>query len=296
MTIATGNFAELLWPGINSIFGNKYDGYKAIYPGYFETKKSDKAFEKEQGVTTLPLAAVKGQGSSINYVDPAQGYQKEYVNVTYALGASVTREMVEDEQYNYINSIPSMMAESMRQTEETVAANVLNNAFDTATSADGASIINASHTLVMGGTQGNKPSVAADLAQASLEQSFIDIMNWLDDQSLKIRIMPTTLVVPPALRFTAEKILQTQYEVGSADNTINPMKGAVKLVVNPWLTDTDAWFLITDANNGLTFYNRRNRDLQKDGDFDADIMKFKTTRRFSVGCTDWRGVYGSAGA
>lgn len=296
MTVATGNFAELLWPGIASIWGRDYNDYAPLYTQFFSVKNSDRAFEKEQGVTGLPLAAVKDQGSPIPFLDPYQGFQKEYINLTYGLGASVTREMYEDDQYNYINGIPSMLARSMRQTEETIATNVLNNAFGTALSADGASIINATHSLIGGGTMANTPTVAADLTMASLEQAFTDIMNFVDDQGLTIMVRPTKLVVPTATWAIAEKILGTDRAVGSADNDINVVRSKVSTVVTPYITDNDSWFVITDVPNGLTFYNRRAAEINRDNDFETQNLKFSTTRRFSVGCTDYRGVYGTAGA
>ena len=296
MTVATGNFAELLWPGIASIWGRDYNDYAPLYTQFFAVKNSDRAFEKEQGVTGLPLAAVKDQGSPIPFLDPYQGFQKEYINLTYGLGASVTREMYEDDQYNYINGIPSMLARSMRQTEETIATNVLNNAFGTALSADGASIINATHSLIGGGTMANTPTVAADLTMASLEQAFTDIMNFVDDQGLTIMVRPTKLVVPTATWAIAEKILGTDRAVGSADNDINVVRSKVSTVVTPYITDNDSWFVITDVPNGLTFYNRRAAEINRDNDFETQNLKFSTTRRFSVGCTDYRGVYGTAGA
>lgn len=296
MTVATGNFAELLWPGIASIWGRDYNDYGPLYTQFFSVKNSDKAFEKEQGVTGLPLAGVKDQGSPIPFLDPFQGFQKEYINLTYGLGASVTREMYEDDQYNYINQIPSMLARSMRQTEETIATNVLNNAFGTALSADGASIINASHSLIGGGTMANTPSVAADLTMASLEQACTDIMNFVDDQGLTIMVRPTKLVVPTASWAIAEKILGTDRAVGSADNDVNVVRSKVSLIVTPYITDNDSWFIITDTPNGLTFYNRRAAEINRDNDFETQNLKFSTTRRFSVGCTDYRGVYGTAGA
>src|SRR3990172_1834012 len=141
MTSATGNFAELLWPGIAEIWGNSYKDWKPLYSQIFEMKKATKAFEKEQGVTGLPLASVKEQGNAIAYADPYQGFQKEYVIATYSIGSIVTREMYEDDQYNYINKIPVMLSRSLRQTEETIAFNHLNRAFNTAfTGADASAL------------------------------------------------------------------------------------------------------------------------------------------------------------
>ena len=298
MTVASGNFAELLWPGIADIWANSYNDYEALYPKIFETKSSDKRFEKEQGVTGLGLSAVKDEGNAIPYEDPFQGYQKEYVNVTYGLGSIVTREMYEDDQYNYINTIPAMLARSMRQTEETLAFNHLNNGFNANfTGADGATLFNATHPLVAGGTQSNQLAVAADLTQTSLEQILQDLMDAVDDQQLKIRLMPKCLVVPTQLNFRARKLLESEYVTGVADNDKNGIPGLFQdLVVSPYLTDNDAWFVVTDCPNGLTWFWRRRPEVSRDNEFDTENLKFKDTGRWSSAWTDFRGVYGTAGA
>lgn len=298
MTVASGNFAELLWPGIHDIWGQKYNDWPALYSKIFNMKRSDKAFEKEQGVTGLGLAAIKEQGGGISYDDPYQGYQKEYVNVTYGLGAIITREMYEDDQYNYINGLPAMLAKSLRQTEETIAFNHLNRAFNASfTGADGATLCSATHNLVGGGSFRNQLATAADLTQTSLEQAVQDLMDWVDDRSLKIRAMPKALVVPTQLNFTARKLMETDHVVGSADNDKNPIPGLfTDLVVSPYLTDTDAWFIVTDVDDGLTWYTRRAAEVGRDNEFDTENLKFKTTMRFSSGWTNPRGVFGTAGA
>ena len=297
MTIATGNFAELLWPGIREIWGNSYNDYEPLYSQIFTQMRSDKAFEKMQGVTGLPLAAVKEQGAAVTFLDPYQGFQKEYVHVTYALGAAVTREMYDDDQYNYINSLPRMLARSMRQTEETLHFNVLNNAFTaTITGADGVSMANASHPLVGGGTFSNMPATASDLTQSAIEQAFTDIMNFVDDQSLKIRVMPKTLVIGTALWAVAEKIMGTDRAVGSADNDVNPVRGRMKILVSPYITDTDAWFVVTDAPNGLITMLRRDAEVERDNEFSTQNLQFLTTKRWSQSWTDPRCIYATAGA
>ena len=298
MTVATGNFAELLWPGLRTVWGNSYKDFSPVWSKVFNEVKSDKAFEKDQGVTGLPLAGVKEQGATASYVDPVQGYQKEYVHVTYALGSSVTREMWEDDQYRYIRRIPAMLSRSLRHTEETTHANVLNNAFGSETGADGLSIINASHVNAAdGATQANQPSTAADLTQASLEQAFIDIAGWTDDQGLRQQVGLRSLLVPRQLRFTAQKILRTAGEVGTDANTINPMNGAMEMIEWVYLTDTDAWFVLTDQREaGFISFLRRPAELERDNEFDTQNLKMLTTKRWSMGATDWRCVYGSAGA
>lgn len=298
MTVASGNFAELLWPGIADIWANEYNDYPALYTKIFEIKSSDKRFEKEQGVTGLPLASIKDEGNAIPYIDPFQGFQKEYVNVTYGIGSIVTREMYEDDQYNYINTIPKMLARSMRQTEETTSFNHLNRGFNAAfTGADGQSLFSASHPLVGGGTFSNQLAVAADLTQTSLEQMLQDIMDAVDDQQLKIRLMPKCLVVPTQLNFRARKLLESDYVTGSADNDKNPIPGLFEdLVVSPYLTDDDAWFVRTDSPNGLTHFWRRRAEVTRDNEFDTENLKFKNTARWDNAWTDPRGAWGTPGA
>lgn len=298
MTVASGNFAELLWPGIADLWANSYNDYEPLYTKIFEIKNSDKRFEKEQGVTGLPLAGIKDEGNAIPFVDPFQGFQKEYVNVTYAIGSSVTREMYEDDQYNYINSIPGMLSRSMRQTEETIAFNHLNNGFTAGiTGADGVSLFNAAHPLVGGGTFSNQLATAADLTQTSLEQITQDIMEAVDDQSLKIRLQPKCLVVHPQNNYRARKLLESSYVTASADNDVNPLMGLFRdLVVSPYLTDNDAWFVKTDSPNGLTWFWRRRAEIGRDNEFDTENLKFKNTGRWSSSWTDPRGAWGTAGA
>lgn len=298
MAIATGNFAELLWPGINTIWGQTYTRYSTLYTNIFNTKKASKGFEKEQGVTNLPLAALKDQGDAVSYVNPYQGFQKEYVPSVYSIGVIVTREMVSDDQYGYINQLPSFLAESMRQTEETISFNVLNNGFSTSfLGPDGSALFASNHALIGGGAnQRNQLSVASDLTQTSLEQMTQDIMDMIDDQSLKIRATPQYLVVPTQLYHRAHKILESQYVTGSADNDKNTLQGTLKLLVSPYLTDTDAWFVTTNVPNGLNFYRWWAAEIYRDNEFDTQNMKVATVSRFTASWTNWRSAFGTPGA
>lgn len=296
----TGNFAELLWPGINEIWGNTYKSYDPLYTKFFNIESSDKAFEKDQQITGLPKAGVKEEGNEATFEQIFQGYQKEYRHLTYALGAIVTEEMVEDDQYNQIKRIPQFLARSVRETEEIVAHNVLNNAFNTAfTGADGSALIATNHVPVAGGAnQANRPNTATDLTITALENAVEDIMQFKDDQGLRILVKGMKLVVPAQLAVEAQKLLDTEYIPGSADNDVNVVKSKYNMTVipTPYLTDPDAWFICTDVEDGLKFFNRRAATIDRDKDFDTDNLKIKVTRRFSTGFTDWRGVYGSPGA
>lgn len=293
----TGNFAELLWPGIKEIYGTSYDMHPMVYPEFMEVSDSEKAFEKVQGLTGFPLAAVKEQGQEAVFSQMFQGYQQEYLHLTYSIGAIVTREMVEDDLYNQISQIPRLLAESLRQTEEIVATNVLNNAFTT-TGPDGVSLINTAHPLVgTGGTGSNRPATPSALTQTSLEQGIIDVKDFRDEQGLRLNTEVEKLTVPRSLLFVARKILETQYETNSANNDVNIVSNMnITPVITNFLTDQDAWYLITNNPSKLKFYRRRASEIERDNDFNTDNLKVKTSTRFSVGFDDWRAVYGSPGA
>ncbi|MGH8601271.1 MAG: Mu-like prophage major head subunit gpT family protein, partial [Gammaproteobacteria bacterium] len=217
----------------------------------------------------------------------------------YALGSSVTLEMFEDEQYNFIQKIPSLLADSINETYEVVAFNVLNRAFNASfLGADGVVLASTAHPLVgqQGATYSNRPTVAADLTQTSLENAFIAISDFVDDQSKKINLKAKLLIVPTALQFTAEKILGTAMKVDSADNTMNPMKGKVGSLVVPFLTDSDAWFLQTNCQEGLIMTMKRAAKLERTNEFDTQNLKFATTCRLGVNFVNPRCIYASPGA
>lgn len=299
MTIASGNFPELLWPGIKKIWGDTYRDWEPLYTKIFDVVKSDKAFEKYQSMTGLPLFGIKEQGKSVDYTDPYQGYQKEVLNETYGLGSSITREMYEDDQYNKINGIPRMLARSARQTEETLAFNVINRAFNTDyTGADGQPLISTTHPQIRSGTFSNQLATSAALTQTSFETLLQQILDATDDDDLKIRLMPKVLLVPTGVSIRAEKILTSDRVTGSADNDPNVVRGKCTLVVSPWLTDPNAWFIKTDcpAETGLVWQERRKIELERDNEFDTQNLKFMSTWRSMATWINPRDLYASAGS
>lgn len=305
MAINTGAFSESLWPGIKGWFGDAYKDWDPIWEKLVDSHDSDKQFEKFQGVTNYGLAGVKDQGASIPYRDKFQGFPREIINVTYGIGSTITYEMMRYDQYNLFKSIPSQLGKSVRKTEETVVHNLLNNGFSTATNptltADGLSLFNANHRLVADNstTQRNTPATAADLSQTALEQMYIDVGNFVDDQNLPIVVNPKKLIVPIEYQHIAREILQTEYETGSANNNINPVSNSrmpLELIITPWLTDTDAWFIKTDQEDGLVFTNVDEVMLDRDNEFDTKNLKFSAVRLFGTGAVNYLGMYGSPGA
>ena len=297
MANTTATLAELLYPGIKKIFGEEYKPYDAIFSKLFEQVNSTQAFEKVQGVTSYPVAALKDQGKEITFLDMFQGYQKEFRHLTYGIGATITRELVEDDQYNVIKRVPKMLSRSLSELQEITHANVFNNGFTTFTGPDGSPFFSSTHTLVNNSLGSNTPAIASDLTQTSLQQAIIDIAYFRDDQGKRINLKAKKLHVPSDLFFTASEILQTQYQTGTNNNNINVIsKMVIELVDSNYLTDTDAWFVITDADAGLMTFNRRKPELGNFSDDRTENANFKVTTRFSYGFADWRCGYGSAGA
>lgn len=309
MPITSSSFAKALWPGVNKWYGDAYSEHSVQYTDLFDTSTSRKAFEEDMSQSGFGLASVKPEGASIAYDTAQQGFLTRYTHVTYGLGFVITREMVEDDLYDTIGKKrANALAFSMRQTKEIVAANVYNRAFSTSyLGGDGASMITAvgdglsgGHPNVAGGTYSNRLLTAADLSEASLEQSCIDLMKFTNDRGLKIAVMPQKLIIPVDLVFEADRILNTPLRVGTANNDINALKQMGKfpggIVVNNYLTDTDAFFIRTNIRDGLRHFERRGDDFAMDNDFDSDNAKYKATGRYSFGWSDPRAIFGSPGA
>ena len=302
--ITRGNFALDLWPGINKHFGDEYKQHPIEYTRIFEKETTDQAFVRDVGVTGFGLAAQVGEGQGVHYDTAQQGFVKDYTIVDYGLGFIITRNMVDDDQYRRpAKNRARALAFSMRQTKEILGANVLNRAFDSNyTGADGLEPCSEVHLNAggAGGTYANEPDNGLDLSNDALEQMWIDIAGWTDDRGNKISAQPRRLIIPPALKFEADRILKTVQEPGTANNDINAVRAAGVIpegaFVNHFLTDSDAWFVITNIPNGLKYIERMGDTFSTDNDFDTDNAKFKAIFRCAFGWTNPKGIYGSPGA
>jgi hypothetical protein len=305
--ITTASFAKALWPGVNKWYGDEYAEFKTQWDKLVEKHSSKRAWEEDVGVSMFGLPTQKAEGAPISYDTSRQGFTSRYNHVVYALGFIVTREAFEDDLYDVVGKQKARsLAFSMRQNKEIVVANVYNRAFNTSyVGGDSATLIasaggggSTSHPNVAGGTWTNGVAVAVDLSEAALEQAAIDIRGFTNDRGLKIQAKAQKLIIPKELMFEAKRILGTEGQVYTADNTLNALKtmGIIpEIVVNDYLTDTDAWFIRTDVKDGLKLFERRGDEFGMDEDFDTENAKYKATTRFSVGWTDARGLYGSPG-
>ncbi len=303
MSVQTSaQWAKSLWPGINKWYGDEYNQYPVEWTSIFDQEKSTRQYEEDVGMSGYGLLQVKNEGNPISYDSARQGFTTRYNHIVYALGFVITREIFDDDQYDVVGKRRAQgLAFSVRQTKEVIGANVLNNAFSASyTGGDGVALISNAHPNVSGGTWSNRPTTYADLSEASLEQAYIDIADFRDDRGLRIAVMPNKLIIPRQLTFEAERILKTAQRVGTANNDINVLKqmgmfpGGIH--VNHYLTDTDAWFIKTNAKNGLKYYERNGDEFGMDSDWDTENAKYKARFRCSFGWTDARGAYASEGA
>lgn len=298
--ISTGNHPAALWPGVMAWFGKNYNEHPMEYTECFNVVKSKKNYEEAVETTGFGLLQQKPQGDAISYDSESQGWTKRYTPTAWALGFIVTREELDDNLYKEKAFRRSQsLAFSTRQTIETICANVFNNGFTSATGGDGKEMLATDHPT-LDGTQANEPTSGTDFSEAALEDLLIDINNAKNSRGLKIAIRARKLIVPPALAFEAERVLKSQLRSGTGDNDINAVRSMGLIpegaMVNHYLTDADAWFLKTDAPEGLTFIDRVPAELSNDNDFDTMNAKAKVYVRFDAGWTDWRGVFGSPGA
>ena len=299
--INSSSFAKALWPGINAWYGKAYSEYSPEWKDLFDEFKSRKQFEEDVGISPFGLAVIKGEGAPVTFDSERQAFITRYSHVVYALGFIVTREIYEDDQYDVVGQRKAQgLAFSMRQTKEIVGANVYNRAFTAGyTGGDGTVLLNNAHPNFAGGTWSNVLATASDLSEASLEQAAIDIAGFTNDRGLQIKVLPQTLVIPRQLIFEAKRILGTELRVGTTNNDLNALKtlGTIpKMMVNHYLTDTDAWFIRTDVKEGMKYFERRADEFGMDEDFDTENAKYKATARYSFGWTDPRALYGSPGA
>jgi hypothetical protein len=302
MAISRSQLVKELEPGLNALFGLEYSRYENEHAEIFITETSDRAFEEEVMLTGFDSAEVKQEGAPVVFDQANEAYTSRYTHETIALAFAITEEAIEDNLYDRLASrYTRALARSMANTKQVKAAAVLNNGFNSSfTGGDGKELLATDHPLANGGTFSNELATAADLNETSLEQSLIDIASFVDERGLKIAIQGRKLIIPKELQFTAERLLKTPLRTSTSDNDINAIKNMGMIPegyrVNHFLTDTDAFFIITDAPNGLKHFVRSPIKTAIEGDFDTGNVRFKARERYVFGFSDPRGIFGSPGA
>jgi phage major head subunit gpT-like protein len=304
MAISRAQLLKELLPGLNALFGMEYAKYNEEHKEIYETETSERSFEEETKLSGFGAAPVKNEGAAISYDNAQEAFTARYTHETVAMGFSITEEAVEDNLYDSLSTrYTKALARAMAYTKQVKAAAILNTAFTGSgnpTYGDGQVLCSTAHPLVSGGTNSNRPTTGADLNETSLEAAVIQIAAWTDERGLLIAAKPRKLVVPPSLMFVATRLLETELRVGTADNDLNALKSNGSIpegyTVNHYLTDTNAWFLMTDVPNGLKHFVRTPMQTSMDADFDTGNARYKARERYSFGVSDPLGIFGSPGA
>jgi hypothetical protein len=303
MAITRSQLVKELEPGLNALFGIEYKRYENEHEEIFSIETSDRAFEEEVMLTGFGSAPVKTEGAGVAYDTALESFTARYTHETIAMAFALTEEAVEDNLYDRLSArYTKALARSMANTKQVKGASVLNNAFTGGNYAggDGVALCATDHPTALGPNFSNRPTVPADLNETSLEQGIIDIAAFTDERGLKVALTARKMIVPKELQFTAERLMKSTLRTGTADNDINAIKSMGLIpegyAVNHFLTDINAWFLITDAPNGLKMFERSPIRTAFEGDFDTGNVRYKARERYSFGWSDPRGIYGSPGA
>ena len=300
MAISRGQLVKELEPGLNALFGLEYKRYENQHAEIYTTESSDRAFEEEVMLSGFAQAQTKAEGSGVVFDNAQETFTARYTHETVALAFAITEEAIEDNLYDRLASrYTKALARSMANTKQVKAVNPLINGFGTFTSGDGSALFATSHPTVSG-TVSNTLATAADLNETSLEQSLIDIAAMTDERGLKIAARGVKMIIPSELQFTAERLMKTQGRVGTADNDINAIASMGMVPqgyrVNNFLTDPDAFYIITDVPNGMKYFERAAIKTAMEGDFDTGNVRYKARERYSFGVSDYRGIFASPGA
>jgi hypothetical protein len=299
MAISRSQLVKELEPGLNALFGLEYKRYENQHAEIYTTETSDRAFEEEVMLAGFASAPTKQEGAGVVFDQAQETFTARYNHETIALAFSITEEAIEDNLYDRLAArYTRALARSMANTKQVKAANVLNNAQNASfTGGDGVTLINNAHPLATGGTFSNVLTVAADLNETSLEQSLIDIQAFVDERGLKIAAQGVKMIIPKELQFTAERLMKSPQRTATADNDINAIASMGMVPqgyrVNNFLTDTDAFFLLTDVPNGLKMFVRSPIKTAMEGDFDTGNVRFKARERYSFGFSDPRCIFGN---
>ena len=303
MAISRGQLVKELEPGLNALFGLEYKQYENQHAEIYTTESSDRAFEEEVMLSGFAQAQVKAEGSGVAFDNAQETYTARYTHETVALAFSITEEAIEDNLYDRLASrYTKALARSMAQTKQVKAVNPLIQGLPTTDnfdSGDGVSLFNTAHPTIAG-TVKNTLTTQADLNETSLEQSLIDIAQMTDERGLKIAARGLKMIIPSELQFTAERLMKSEKRVGTADNDINAIRSMGMIpqgyVINNFLTDTDAFYIITDVPNGMKYFERAPIKTGMEPDFDTGNMRYKARERYSFGVSDYRGIFGVEGA
>jgi hypothetical protein len=302
--ITTGSIPRLLQEGVSRVFGDSLKEWDAKYSKIYPTiLSSRKAYELDVQLEGFGLAAEKDQGDDITFDSRMQGYAPKYVHTTWAKGYIVTEEALADELYGQLDKGARALARAMNVTREVEAHSVFNDGWDTGVTmidGDGKPLFSATHPNgPAGGTFSNRLTVEADLSEASLEDLLALIGRAEDARGLPAMITAQRLVIATSTNmFNTQRIMGSVLQNDTANNATNAVRdmNLIKqgFIATPYLTEDQAWFVTTDAPEGLKFYQRQDVTFGQDNAFTSGNARFKASMRQSQGWSDPRGAFGGS--
>ena len=278
------------------VFFNRYEEIPSQYPSICKEVSTDKKQEAYTGITGLTAVPVKNENEDMETDDPIQGYDKTITNVSYGLGVEISRELMDYDQYGTMKKISEELAASAKRTVEQLVANIYNNAFTSGTVADGQYLCYTGHTRLDGGTaQANRPATGVDLDIAALETGRVAMRRFKGHRGQVLYVRPTDLLIPPDLEKTAEEILGSDKDPENLNNAVNFYKGKMKAVVNDYLSDTDAWFILDRSKMETILQWNLKPEFESDNLVKSKNLLWSVYFRCVAAVMDWPFIYGSPG-
>lgn len=304
--ISRAQLLHELLPGLNALFGMEYNRYEMEHAEIYTEHSSERSFEQDQKITGFQTAPQKNEGAATFFDTAQEGYTTRYTMLTYSMGFSLTQEAFEDNLYDSLSArYTRELARAMANTMQINAVVPLNTGFTALASGgygvgDSVPLYSTAHPQVAGPTISNTPSVAVDLNETSLEAATIQIAKWTDDRGKLINARVRKMIVPVDEQYTAIRTLETQLQPGTANNDVNAIRTSAAVpegfAVNHYLTDTNAWFLLTDVPEGFKYFNRVPISEDNDGDFETGNLRYRIRQRYAFGASDFLATWGSPGA
>lgn len=299
MAMIRTNFARIVTPGLHNVIEQGYEQPEDHLDKFFNVEDSVRAFEEEFGVTGLGLYQQTEELGPTPYDDKLPRFYKRYDHLKYVLGVAMSSEMYEDDLYGVIRRYGLDMGRSAKETPQIVAFNVFNRAFDAAYAGpDGVALCATNHPRVGGsGTQSNRPAVAADLHKVALQQAEVDMLNWTTDKGLKVPFKPRVLLVSTQNKAKAWELTNSEYNPEAVERSRNYIKSmGLEWAWVPYITLTTGWFVLAAKQfTHVRYWWRKKNSLKFWEDEDRGALRARGEMRFSVGFSDWFGVWGSPG-
>ena len=253
--------------------------------------------------TTGAMGRMTKWNGSVAYDTVAKGYEKQYRAEKYSLGIQVDRDLWEDGEYQQIKNKITNIASGVFKHMQYESVSLFNDAFagGTYTGPDGQALCSASHKTVPSesGTQSNTGTLSLDYT--ALETTRRNMRKLKDDKGDKMLIEPNLVIAGDYWEDTCKKLFGSDKEAFTADNNDNVYKDH-KFLIHP-LIDGKKWFYVDEmamfGGTGANMYMRKDprKTIERDGataagDFNTEILSWKSIARYKIGFTNWWWVFG----